>query len=83
MVVMDVRTAEELAEKGVIDTGDVELVVIPLQDFIAQMSEWPAADADISSLLRLRTSLHDGTHYLGILRLRYRQQPQGRFWCLG
>ena len=32
---------------GVIDTGDVELVVIPIQDFIAQMSEWPAADAEV------------------------------------
>ena len=30
MVVMDVRTAEELAANGVIDTGDVELVAIPL-----------------------------------------------------
>ncbi|HBY08905.1 MAG TPA: hypothetical protein DEH22_14425 [Chloroflexi bacterium] len=47
MVVMDVRTPEELAEKGVVDTGDVELVAIPLQEIIAQMSEWPAADAEI------------------------------------
>jgi rhodanese-related sulfurtransferase len=48
MVVMDVRTPEELAENGVIDTGDVELIAIPLQDFIAEMSQWPASDADVS-----------------------------------
>jgi len=48
MVVMDVRTAEELAENGVVDTGDVELVAIPLQDFIAQMSQWPVTDAEIT-----------------------------------
>jgi rhodanese-related sulfurtransferase len=47
MVVMDVRTAEELAN-GVIDTGDVELVAIPLQELIAQLSQWPAADAEIT-----------------------------------
>jgi len=48
MVVMDVRTTEELVENGVIDTGDVELVAIPLQEFIAQMNQWPATDAEIT-----------------------------------
>jgi rhodanese-related sulfurtransferase len=48
MVVMDVRTPEELTESGVIDTGDVELVAIPLQDFIAEMSQWPASDTEVS-----------------------------------
>jgi len=48
MVVMDVRTPEELTESGVIDTADVELVAIPLQDFIAEMSQWPASDAEVS-----------------------------------
>jgi len=48
LVVIDVRTEAELADNGVIDTGDVELVAIPLQDFIAKMSEWPAEDAAIA-----------------------------------
>jgi len=42
MVVIDVRTTGELEEKGVIDTGDVALVHIPLEEFIAQMANWPA-----------------------------------------
>jgi rhodanese-related sulfurtransferase len=48
LVVIDVRTETELADNGVIDTGDVELVAIPLQDFITKMSEWPAEDATIA-----------------------------------
>jgi len=45
MIVVDVRTADELAEKGVIDTGEVALVTIPLEEFIAQMENWPADKA--------------------------------------
>ena len=48
MVVMDVRTAGELTEKGVVDTGEVELVAIPLEELISRMSEWPAADAEVA-----------------------------------
>jgi rhodanese-related sulfurtransferase len=44
---MDVRTEGELAEKGVIDTGDVELVTIPIEQFIAEMSQWPASDTEV------------------------------------
>jgi rhodanese-related sulfurtransferase len=47
LVVIDVRTEGELAEKGVVDTGDVELITIPLEEFIAQMSQWPASDAEV------------------------------------
>ncbi len=42
MIVIDVRRAEELEEKGVIDTGEAALVHIPLEEFIAQMENWPA-----------------------------------------
>lgn len=42
MIVIDVRTTGELEEKGVIDTGDAALVHIPLEEFIAQMENWPA-----------------------------------------
>ncbi|MEW6404218.1 MAG: rhodanese-like domain-containing protein, partial [Chloroflexota bacterium] len=45
MIVIDVRTADELAENGVIDTADVALVNIPLEEFIAQMTNWPADKA--------------------------------------
>jgi rhodanese-related sulfurtransferase len=48
MVAIDVRTPVELAENGVVDTGDVELVTIPLEDFIAEMSQWPSADTEIT-----------------------------------
>ena len=42
------RTAEELQEKGVVDTGELEFIHIALQDFIANKSMWPAAkDASI------------------------------------
>ena len=47
MVVIDVRTAGELEEKGVIDTGEAALVHIALEEFIAQMENWPAKDAHI------------------------------------
>ena len=48
MVAIDVRTPTELTENGVVDTGDVELLTIPLEDFIAEMSQWPASDTDIA-----------------------------------
>jgi rhodanese-related sulfurtransferase len=47
MVVVDVRTEAELVEQGVIDSGDVEFVHISLQDFIANMGQWPAADSTV------------------------------------
>ncbi|MBC8506029.1 MAG: hypothetical protein ISR58_16440 [Anaerolineales bacterium] len=48
MIVMDVRRTSEWTGKGVIDSGDVELVSIPLERFIAQMALWPAdKDAQI------------------------------------
>ena len=49
MIVMDVRTPGELEEKGTVDTGDVELIAIPLEDFVAQQANWPAdLDAQIT-----------------------------------
>jgi rhodanese-related sulfurtransferase len=42
LIVIDVRTDDELAEKGVIDTGEVEFIHIPLEELIAQMDLWPA-----------------------------------------
>jgi rhodanese-related sulfurtransferase len=47
MVVMDVRKQGELDEKGVVDTGEVELVTVPIEEFIAQMSQWSASDAEV------------------------------------
>lgn len=38
-IVIDVRTAEEVAENGAIE--DDELVLIPLQEFITRKAEWP------------------------------------------
>lgn len=38
-IVIDVRTAEEVAENGAIE--DEELVLIPLQEFITRKAEWP------------------------------------------
>jgi rhodanese-related sulfurtransferase len=49
MIVIDVRTPAELEEKGTIDTGDAELLAIPLQDFITKQDMWPAdLDAQIT-----------------------------------
>jgi rhodanese-related sulfurtransferase len=45
LILIDVRTTVELEEKGVIDAPN--LVSIPLQDFIDNKDQWPAADADI------------------------------------
>jgi rhodanese-related sulfurtransferase len=41
MKLIDVRRLEELEEKGVIDSGDVELTHIALEDFIAEKGMWP------------------------------------------
>ncbi len=41
MVIIDVRTPGEWTGKGVIDTGDVELINLPLQRFVAQKTLWP------------------------------------------
>jgi len=49
MIVIDVRTTKEVEEKGIIDTGDVELITIPLEDLVAQQAMWPAdLDAQIT-----------------------------------
>jgi rhodanese-related sulfurtransferase len=48
MILIDVRRAEELAEKGVIAVEGQELLVIPMESFIADKAMWPAdKDAEI------------------------------------
>jgi rhodanese-related sulfurtransferase len=42
LIVIDVRRPDELADNGVIDTGDVELLTIPLEDLITLKDQWPA-----------------------------------------
>lgn len=43
LIIIDVRTPEEIAEKGVIKVEEgQQLIVIPLADFIANTSMWPA-----------------------------------------
>ncbi len=41
LILIDVRTPEEIAEKGVIDAPNV--TTIPLEEFIAMKDKWPAA----------------------------------------
>ena len=48
LIIIDVRRAEELEEKGTIDTGDLQSIAIPLEDFIAMKDQWPATDAPIT-----------------------------------
>ena len=48
VILIDVRTAGELAEKGVVAVGEQELIAIPLEEFVAQKAMWPAdRDAEI------------------------------------
>jgi rhodanese-related sulfurtransferase len=47
LVVIDARTEGELAENGVVDTGEVEFVHIALEEFIANKALWPAADTTV------------------------------------
>jgi rhodanese-related sulfurtransferase len=48
MILIDVRRAEEVEEKGLIAVVDQELLTIPLESFIAKASMWPAdKDAEI------------------------------------
>jgi rhodanese-related sulfurtransferase/predicted small lipoprotein YifL len=42
MILIDVRTPEELAEKGVIAVEGQELLAIPLESFLAEKAMWPA-----------------------------------------
>lgn len=42
LIVIDVRTPEELAEKGVIAVEGQELLAIPMESFIADKAMWPA-----------------------------------------
>ncbi len=46
LVVIDVRRAEEVEEKGYIDAPNY--VHIPLESFVADMAMWPATDAPIT-----------------------------------
>ncbi len=46
LIVLDVRKESELEEKGVVDAPN--FVSIPLEEFVARQSEWPAQDAAIS-----------------------------------
>ena len=45
LILIDVRTTAEVEKNGAVDYPNV--VFIPLEDFIAQKAEWPAADAPI------------------------------------
>jgi rhodanese-related sulfurtransferase len=45
LILIDVRTPEEIAEKGVIEAAN--LITIPLAQFIEMKDMWPAADASI------------------------------------
>ncbi|MBN2043924.1 MAG: hypothetical protein JW757_02790 [Anaerolineales bacterium] len=45
LVLIDVRTAEEVESQGAVDAPEV--VYIPLQEFVDRKAEWPAADAPI------------------------------------
>ncbi len=48
MILIDVRTPEEVAEKGVIAVEGQELLAIPLESFLAEKAMWPAdKDAEI------------------------------------
>jgi rhodanese-related sulfurtransferase len=42
LIVIDARTPEEIAEKGVIALVDQELLTIPLESFMADKALWPA-----------------------------------------
>ena len=46
LVVIDVRRAEEVEEKGYIDAPNY--IHIPLEDFVASQDMWPATDATIT-----------------------------------
>ncbi len=48
MILIDVRRAEELTEKGVIAVEDQELLSIPMENFVTDKAMWPAdKDAEI------------------------------------
>lgn len=48
MILIDVRTPEEVAEKGVIAVEGQELLTIPLERLLAEKGTWPAdKDAEI------------------------------------
>lgn len=48
MILIDVRTPEEVAEKGVIAVEGQELLTVPLESFIAEKAMWPTdKDAEI------------------------------------
>jgi rhodanese-related sulfurtransferase len=45
LILIDVRTAEEVAKEGHIDAPNVQF--IPIEEFITRRAEWPAQDAPI------------------------------------
>ena len=48
LIIIDVRTDQELQDKGIIDSGDIPQIHIPLENFIAQMDQIPTdKDAQI------------------------------------
>jgi hydroxyacylglutathione hydrolase len=65
LIVIDVRTDDELAENGVIDTGEIELIHIPLEQIVAQMDLWPA-DKDAAIVIYCGSG-HRSTMALTIL----------------
>ncbi len=62
IVLIDVRTAEEVAEVGVIEGA----ATIPLQELISLKAEWPAKDANIVIYCKSGTR---GTMAMSILRM--------------
>ena len=42
LILIDVRTPEELAEKGIIAVEGQELLAIPLESFMAEKANWPS-----------------------------------------
>ena len=41
LVIIDVRKDAELEKGGIIDSGDIPQIHIPLEDFIAKQADWP------------------------------------------
>jgi rhodanese-related sulfurtransferase len=49
LIVIDVRRAEELQEKGIVDTGEAAWMHIAIEEFVAMKDQWPAdTGADIA-----------------------------------
>ncbi len=84
LILIDVRTPEEVAEKGVIAVEGQELLTIPLADFIADFGYVARQQrCRDRSLLRQRTSLHDGHDHSADRRLHQCYQPERWLRWLG